>query len=165
MDDPTWGKSSGLTIGKNVSDSSDYEDPEVQYPARLRWTCIRCTKSCRDLPGRTRNILLLEGDIKRITDVTKLAAKDFSASSKGSFPYVRKMRKLGGRCIFLQKSRCSIYEARPLICRFYPFSLRTAANNTFEIGFDPSCSGIGKGPRRNGRFFFGLVGLASKELR
>jgi Fe-S-cluster containining protein len=126
--------------------------------------CIRCAKSCRDLPRRARNILLAEGDIKRITNATKLVAEEFSVSSRGSFPYIRKMRKIGGRCIFLQDSRCSIYRARPLICRFYPFSLHAATNRTFEIGFDSSCSGMGRGPRRSERFFSGLVGLASKEL-
>jgi Fe-S-cluster containining protein len=75
------------------------------------------------------------------------------------------MRKLGGRCIFLQESTCSIYRARPLICRFYPFSLNPVRNNKFEIGFDLGCSGMEKGPYRNERFFRDLVELANKELR
>ena len=150
---------------QEASGSFTTEEGEVQYPAHLRWTCIRCTKSCRDLPAHTRNILLAQSDIKRITDSTKLTAKEFSVSSRGSFPYVRKMRKLGGRCVFLEASRCSIYRARPLICRFYPFSLQPARDNTFEIGFDLSCSGMGKGPYRSERFFRDLVELANKELR
>jgi Fe-S-cluster containining protein len=158
------GKSSRLRLRQEASDRFAHEETEVRYPAHLRWICIRCTKSCRDLPGRTRNILLAQGDIKRITDATKLTAKEFSESSRGSFPYVRKMRKLGGRCIFLEDSRCSIYTARPLICRFYPFSLLPTANNIYVIGFDSSCSGMGKGSRRSERFFLGLMGLANKEL-
>lgn len=165
MGGPTRGKSSPLRPRQEASGSFTMEEGEVQYPAHLRWICARCTKSCRDLPGRTRNILLAHSDIKRITDSTKLTAKEFSASSRGSFPYVRKMRKLGGRCVFLKASRCSIYGARPLICRFYPFSLHPARNNTFEIGFDLSCSGMDKGPYRDERFFRDLVELANNELR
>jgi len=137
-------KSSPSNPRQEASGSFTAQEGEVQYPVHLRWTCVRCTKSCRDLPGRTRNILLAQSDINQITDFTKLTAKEFSASSGGSSPYVRKMRKLGGRCIFLQSSRCSIYRVRPLICRFYPFSLNPVRNNRFEIGFDLSCSGMGK---------------------
>jgi len=162
---PTRGESSPLRPRQQASNSFTTEEGEVQYPADLRWICVRCTKSCRDLPGRTRKILLVQGDIKRITDSTNLTAREFSVSSRGSFPYFRKMRKLGGRCVFLKASRCSIYRARPLICRFYPFSLHPIGDNTFEMGFDTSCSGIDKGPYRDERFFRDLVELANKELR
>jgi Fe-S-cluster containining protein len=165
MGDPIRGESRSLRPRQEASGSFTTKEGEVQYPAHLRWICVRCTKSCRDLPGRTRNILLAQSDIKRITDSKKLTAKEFSVSSRGSFPYIRKMRKLGGRCVFLKDSRCSIYRARPLICRFYPFSLHPAGNKTFEIGFDLSCSGMGKGPYRSERFFRDLVQLANKELR
>jgi Fe-S-cluster containining protein len=165
MGGPARGKPGPLRPRQEASGSFTTDEGEVQYPGDLRWICVRCTRSCRDLPGRTRNILLAECDIKRITDSTKLTAKEFSVSSRGSFPYVRKMRKLGGRCVFLKDSRCSIYRTRPLICRFYPFSLNPAGNNTFEIGFDLSCSGMDKGPYRDERFFRDLVELASKELR
>jgi Fe-S-cluster containining protein len=140
------------------------EEGEARYPANLRWICVRCTNSCRDLPQRRRNILLAPNDTKRIADATKLTAKEFSISSRGLVPYNRKMKKRNGRCVFLQGSRCSIYERRPLICRFYPFSLRPAGVNGFEIGFDPSCSGMGKGPYRGQRFFHSLLGLAKREL-
>ena len=137
---------------------------EVRYPADLRWICVRCTNSCHDLPGRERNILLTINDIKRITSATKLASQEFSRSSRGTTPYERKMKKHKGRCFFLQASGCSIYIARPLICRFYPFSLHPSRDKMLEVGFDSSCSGIGKGPNRSERFFRSLVTLAKKEL-
>lgn len=165
MDSPTRRRSSQLKRRQGASGSFTSEEGEVRYPVHLRWVCVRCAKSCRDLPRRSRNILLAPSDIMRITGATKLTAREFSVSSRGPFPYVRKMRKLGGRCIFLQDSRCSIYGARPLICRFYPFSLRPARDNSFEIGFDLSCSGMGEGPRRSERFFHNLIRLANRELR
>ena len=165
MDSITRSRSSQLKRPQGASGSFTSDEGEVQYPVHLRWACVRCARSCRDLPGRRRNILLAPTDIKRITGATKLTAREFSVSSRGPFPYVRMMRKFAGRCIFLQDSRCSIYGARPLICRFYPFSLRPARGNAFEIGFDSSCSGMGKGPRRTERFFHSLVGLANRELR
>jgi len=165
LDSPTRRRSSQLRPRQGASGSFTSDEGEVRYPAHLRWVCVRCAKSCGDLPERRRNILLAPSDLIRITDATKLTAREFSVSSRGPFPYVRKMRKLGGRCVFLQDSRCSIYGARPLICRFYPFSLRPAGDNVFEIGFDLGCSGMGKGPRRGERFFHSLIGLANRELR
>jgi len=145
-----------------VSFTSD--EGEVRYPADLRWICVRCANSCHDLPGRERNILLAPKDIKRITSATKLAAQEYSLPSRGTAPYDRRMKKRNGTCIFLQGSRCSIYKARPLICRFYPFSLHPSGDKMLEVGFDSSCSGIGKGPNRGEKFFHNLVALAKKEL-
>ena len=137
---------------------------EVRYPAHLRWICVRCTDSCRDIRGRRRNILLAPNDTRRIAVATRLAPREFSAPLRGLVPYERKMITRRGRCMFLQGSRCCIYAVRPLICRFYPFFLRPARGGTFEIGFDPGCSGMGKGPHRGERFFQRLVGLANREL-
>jgi len=133
-------------------------------PSRLRWTCIRCTNSCRDLPGRKRRILLTRRDVERIATATQHGQKEFSYALEGHFPYERRMRMIRGRCVFLKGSECSVYRIRPLICRFYPFSLIPFAEREFRITFDPACSGIGKGIARDERFFAGLVGLARREL-
>lgn len=140
------------------------DEDEIRYPYSLRWVCTRCANSCRDLPGRERNILLAPNDLRRITSATRLAAQEYSLPSRGTVPYSRKMKKQKGRCIFLQDSRCSIYAARPLICRYYPFSLHPSGDNVFEVGYDSRCSGIGKGPNRGERFFRNLIAFAKKEL-
>ena len=141
------------------------KDGRVRYPARVRWVCVRCTDSCSDLPGRTRNVLLAPFDVKRITDATKLAAREFSVSTRAPAPYTRKIGKREGRCIFLRGSTCSIYRVRPLICRFYPFCIRPSGTASLEIGVDLNCSGIGTGPKRGEKFFRHLVELARTELR
>jgi len=143
----------------------DSEEESVRYPARVRWVCVRCTDSCSDLPGRTRNVLLTQFDIKRITDATNLTATEFSVSTRAPAPYTRKIRKRDGRCIFLRGSTCYIYRSRPLICRFYPFCIRPSGTASLEIGVDLDCSGIGTGPKRGEKFFRHLVELARTELR
>jgi len=146
----------------SVSLVSDNE--RIRYPADLRWTCIRCANSCRDLPRRERNILLTPKDVDRIARATKRRAEQFSVPSRDRFPYNRSMRKHEGRCIFLGGSRCSIYKARPLICRFYPFFLDRSKEGELKIGHDPACSGVGKGKVRGEKFFEGLAKLAKREL-
>ena len=137
---------------------------EVRFPTHVRWTCVRCTNSCRDLPDQRRKILLTSTDIARITNATRLTPKEFSASSRASAPYERMMKKRNGRCIFLHGSKCYIYRSRPLICRFYPFCVGPSGTKTFEVGFDSRCSGFGKGQRRGEKFFRSLVRLAKTEL-
>jgi Fe-S-cluster containining protein len=103
-------------------------------------------------------------DVERIAVATQLGQKEFSYALDGHSPYERRMRMIRGSCVFLKGSECSIYRIRPLICRFYPFSLTPSAEGEFHIGFDPACSGIGKGVARDERFFTGLVTLARREL-
>ena len=136
----------------------------VRYPAHLRWTCTRCANSCRDVQGRRRNILLTANDTERIVIATKRRPKEFSVALRGRFPYQRRMRKQEGACVFLKGSKCSVYEVRPLICRFYPFFLHRAEHAELKIGFDPLCSGIGKGKFRGELFFHALLRLAKSEL-
>lgn len=136
----------------------------IRHPPRLRWTCIRCGNSCRDIGERKRNILLTARDLGRITNETKMEPRRFSISSRTNSPYTKKMRKIGGSCFFLKGTKCTIYNARPLICRFYPFSLVRSENGEVRIGFDPACSGIGKGNYCGNRFYYGLTRLAREEL-
>ncbi len=58
---------------------------------------------------------LSEKDIKRIE---KLGYRrdEFSVVVDG----VRVLKNVDGKCFFLKDDRCSIYEYRPLGCRFYP---------------------------------------------
>jgi len=88
----------------------------------------------------------------------------FSIAVINSTPYERRMKMTGGRCVFLEGLKCSIYQARPLICRFYPFSLGPSERGGFSIAFDPTCSGIGKGTERSRKFFMSLAGHARREL-
>jgi len=136
----------------------------IRYSPRLRWACIRCGNSCRDVGKRKRRILLTARDLARITHITLMEPKQYSVTSRNSPPYTKAMKKVEGKCVFLQGTECIIYEARPLICRFYPFSLVRSPRGEIRIGFDPACSGVRKGDYRGKRFFQDLVDLAREEL-
>jgi len=51
------------------------------------------------------------------------------------------MKKRGGKCVFLYGKACRIYKIRPLICRFYPFSLKKGSNG-YKFEFSEKCPGI-----------------------
>ena len=85
-------------------------------------------------------------------DISKAVSKpveSFAKKIRGHEPYVFEMKKTveNGQCVFLADNRCLIYEVRPLICRFYPFELRTVEQGRYEFAYTSECQGIGKGQK------------------
>lgn len=54
------------------------------------------------------------------------------------------MKKRSGRCVFLDGKSCRIYEVRPIICQFYPFSMKKS-NGKYVFGVAADCAGVGLG--------------------
>lgn len=99
----------------------------------LKFRCTGCGNCCRDplLP-------LTDADVRRITEHTGERARDvvrfidrngidmddepeaFAILRQGKRVMV--LRHTGGGCRYLdERDRCSIYKARPLGCRIFPF--------------------------------------------
>src|SRR5664280_1550671 len=99
----------------------------------LRFRCTGCGNCCRDplLP-------MTDSDLRRIVDYTGMYARDVVKwiaregidlpGEPESFVMLRAGRRVmvlrhqRGHCRFLAAdNRCTIYEARPLGCRIFPF--------------------------------------------
>ncbi len=85
----------------------------------------------------------------------------FCTIIKNNGPYKYQMILENGSCIFLSRNRCTIYNRRPLICRFYPFSMVEDGGYIFEV--DADCPGVGLGKCATKKVFTKLVEEA-KEL-
>jgi Fe-S-cluster containining protein len=72
------------------------------------------------------------------------------------------MVKMDGHCIFLLGNRCTIYDNRPLICRFYPFTMSEVDDYLFDA--DRGCEGVGKGSIIDERYFKKLVYEARRTI-
>lgn len=79
-------------------------------------------------------------------------------------PFTHRMKKQSGKCVFLSENLCSIYEARPIICRFYPFSLKSIDENMYIFSSTKECPGIGKGPFLQQEYFRQLFGEFQKAM-
>jgi hypothetical protein len=98
---------------------------DFEYPKNIRFICSRCAKCCGDTEEKVRSILLLEAEAERIAKKTSKNIDEFAERIEDAQPYVYRMRKTTeGKCVFLKDSLCSIYQTRPLICKFYPFKLK-----------------------------------------
>ena len=115
---------------------------KLSYPKNIRFECQRCAKCCGDTPERERNILLLKHDVKQISAVAKLEPAEFSSPSSDTEPYRYVMKKKEGKCVFLKGIDCQIYPHRPLICRFYPFSLEQLGAESYEFRVSEECPGV-----------------------
>jgi Fe-S-cluster containining protein len=87
---------------------------------------------------------MLETEVDRISKNTGMRASSFSspASSNGQYRY--KMKKRSGRCVFLDGKSCRIYSIRPIICQFYPFSIKKS-NGSYVFDVAADCAGVGLG--------------------
>ncbi len=137
----------------------------ITHPKNVRFKCIKCGICCGDTPEKERNILLLKKEAQRISTLTKRQIGDFADELTNKEPYAYEMKKTtkGGKCLFLQHNKCTIYHARPLICRFYPFGLETDQNMK-RFFYTKECLGIGKGRIVEERDFNELLNLANSRI-
>ena len=130
---------------------------QFDYPRNVRFKCLRCALCCGDARNRVRSILLLRIEAESISWKTSKSLDDFAEIVEGFEPYVYCIKKTNeGKCVFLKDNSCSIYETRPLICRFYPFQLKNIRTERYVFEYTTECPGIGKGTRLEKRFFEGL---------
>jgi Fe-S-cluster containining protein len=136
------------------------------YPAKVHFNCYQCGLCCGDTKQKTRHILILEAEAKRVASQTSRDIADFSFQIGSKFPFAYEMKKTNmGKCIFLKENQCTIYLARPLICRFYPFELKFDKDKQLHVfNFTHECPGIGQGKDFSCIDFERLFDLAQENL-
>jgi Fe-S-cluster containining protein len=136
------------------------------YPAVVRFQCIKCGICCGDTKEKNRHILLLKAEAEQIATTTSQPTSAFTVKIKDKAPYSHEMKKTEeGKCVFLENNCCTIYTARPLICRFYPFELKTAHDGKHTFLYTTECPGINKGSMLSKNYFRKLLRLAHARSR
>ncbi len=135
----------------------------LRYPRNVRFECQRCAKCCGDSSHRGRNILLLESEVEQISKATGRRPLSFASRSLSIQSYRYRMKKRNGKCVFLGGKACRIYNIRPLVCRFYPFSLKKG-DNGHRFEFSDECPGIGLGKVIGEGEFRGMLEKARSKL-
>ena len=144
-----WHRALGVLILKKIW--------KFECPKHVSFICDKCGRCCGDSKNRVRQILLLKTDADRISKETLISVEEFAEEVTGFWPYTYRMKKTENRkCVFLKDNLCSIYERRPLVCRFYPFQLKNLRNNKYSFSYTSSCTGIGYGSQLRRPFFESL---------
>jgi hypothetical protein len=138
-----------------------------EYPVAVRFQCTKCGACCGNAQERIRHILLLGTEAEQIAAATSQPISAFAVKVEGKAPYSYEVKKTAedGKCVFLENNHCNIYALRPLICRFYPFELKIAANQKHEFLYTEECPGIGKGKILDKNYFKKLFQLARTKAK
>ncbi len=118
------------------------------YEKGLRFECTRCSRCCRHTPGY---VFLSEKDVTRLCRHLRLERAEFIRTycrrvDTGIARRVSLKEKPNYDCVFWKDGGCSVYEARPLQCRAYPF---WSANVASQEAWDEQarlCPGMNHGP-------------------
>jgi len=153
----------------SVQQTIDLLRPKVNfnYPITVRFRCVKCGLCCGDTKEKTRHILLLRTEVEQIAKTTSHPVSKFAVKIKNRTPYSYEMKKRveDGKCVFLENNRCTIYSLRPLICRFYPFELKSSHSGKYTFLFTEECLGINKGRMLSEDYFRKMFQLAQAKHR
>jgi Fe-S-cluster containining protein len=108
----------------------------------------------------------LKSEAETISRITSKTIEDFTRKTADHKLYAYEMKKtdIQGKCVFLKDKTCTIYPWRPLICRFYPFQLRTARTRHSTFSCTEECPGVRKGAQLGKSYFEALFEEAKDRL-
>ena len=110
----------------------------------LRFECTRCGACCTGAPG------YVWVDLAEIEALAEFRGESVDAFSR---KYVRRVHnrlslieKPGGDCVFWDKAAgCTVYAARPVQCRTWPFWPENIESREAWEGVREVCPGAGRG--------------------
>lgn len=117
------------------------------YAGGLRFSCTRCSACCRFDPGY---VFLSQKDLSTLADHFRMDYSEFQRLYCRWIPMGNHREQLSLRelsnydCIFW-KDGCTVYEARPLQCRTFPFWDSIVLSSRAWEAASKDCPGIGKG--------------------
>lgn len=111
------------------------------------FSCQRCLHCCSGEPGF---VFLSKDDIRRACVFLDIPQDEFIGIycrlvDYGTYSMVSLKERYDYSCIFLNSDGCSIYPARPLQCRTYPFWRGLADDEQAVKREMENCPGLGKG--------------------
>lgn len=115
------------------------------YQNGLYFGCTECGNCCSDTSGYVE---LTEAEAENIAGFLKLSEADFLekyVELRDQESAFRLKSHENGDCIFLVENRCTIYPARPLQCRTFPFWPENLKSNHRWKITAALCPGINQG--------------------
>ncbi len=99
--------------------------------AAIGFACTRCSDCCRGVGEDGSLVMVGRAEARRVAEAADLAFGEAVVPFPGEIEVRGRPYRLGwalardddGACRFHDGDRCTVYEARPWICRTYPFML------------------------------------------
>lgn len=151
--------------GSGVWGKFRYRRHIVLYP-KVLWQCQRCAMCCTDTESHVRKIKLLLSETEAISETTGMKKDEFAKNMNISRLFSIEMLKVDGKCTFLEKQLCGIYDNRPLTCFYYPFFLTRVNQNLLRFNLtSENCAGLGLGGVIRIRHLVKLLNLATQRFQ
>lgn len=118
------------------------------YSEGLQFECTQCGHCCRHEPGY---VFLSENDLNQLLKYLSISQDEFVKKycrivDVGFFKRISLIEKPNNDCIFWQNGLgCSVYNARPLQCRSYPFWHAVVDSEESWKEETDSCPGMNRG--------------------
>jgi hypothetical protein len=117
-------------------------EPVYFFDGGLTFACTQCGKCCTGEPGE---VIVNDKERAALARHLKLTPeevrKQFCRSHRGKLLL---KEKVNGDCIFY-KDGCTVYPARPMQCRTYPFWVDNLRSEEAWADTCAACPGIGEG--------------------
>ncbi len=118
-------------------------DDPPWYAQGLRFQCGRCGRCCAGEPGY---VWLTDDDISRISRYLSVPEQELVGRYCRQVLFrISLMERPNGDCVFLTPAGCSIYEARPIQCRTFPFWSHLLMSRDRWEALRTRCKGVGQG--------------------
>jgi Fe-S-cluster containining protein len=110
--------------------------------AGLRFSCTQCGNCCTGAPGY---VYVSDAEIHALADHLGITSSAFLKRYTRRADVGRSLLEhRDGRCVFY-KEGCTVYAARPIQCRTYPFWPEIVRSKTAWLAERKECEGIGRG--------------------
>jgi Fe-S-cluster containining protein len=138
---------------------------KIFYSSGLRFECTRCSRCCRHTPGY---VFLSPADLGRLAAAFALPRGEFLRTycrdvDLGLARRVSLKEKPNLDCILWENGGCSVYEARPLQCRSFPFWSACVASEQEWLLQAKNCPGMGQGTVHSRKEIEGWLSLRASE--
>ncbi|MCP4007560.1 MAG: YkgJ family cysteine cluster protein [bacterium] len=113
----------------------------------LRFECTQCGECCT-ARGEYAYVYLNAEEVERLADFTGVSIPVFKRERTfRDEEGWRQLRFEGDRCFFLdsETNACSVYEARPIQCRTFPFWNSMIDRGNWSEDALRLCEGLGRG--------------------
>jgi len=138
---------------------------KIFYSSGLRFECTRCSRCCRHTPGY---VFLSQADLGRLAAAVSLSGPEFRRRycrivDLGLARRLSLREKPNLDCILWENGGCSVYEARPVQCRSFPFWSACVASEEQWLLHSKSCPGMGQGAVHSRAEIEGWLSLRARE--
>lgn len=110
----------------------------------MQFECQGSGKCCLSR-GEFGYVYLTLSDRRRISKALKLSVGEFTRKFCVETDGLYHLKDPEKDCQFLEKNRCTIYEARPEQCRTWPFWPENMKARVWKVDVASYCPGVGKG--------------------